>query len=175
MMIRLEQVDIPKQFIGQAPSSQDISSPLLSEAVELYLRLKGGGRGKTFFQAANRNAAYLIKVAGDKPINNYTFIEAGQFRDLLVAKGMTIVTVKRVFTTVRAIDNIAFCEYRMDTVNLFSLTFIPVSDEKEIHMPIPMKPLLKLQFVCREYDDEPRLSEVEGLAVLDIQVDVLIP
>ena len=174
-MIRLEQVDIPKQFIGQAPSSQDISSPLLSEAVELYLRLKGGGRGKTFFQAANRNAAYLIKVAGDKPINNYTFIEAGQFRDLLVAKGMTIVTVKRVFTTVRAIDNIAFCEYRMDTVNLFNLTFIPESDEKEIHIPILMKPSLKLQFVCHEYDNELRLSEVEGLAVLDIQVDVLIP
>ena len=63
----------------------------------------------------------------------------------------------------------------MDTVNLFSLTFIPESDEKEIHMPIPMKPLLKLQFVCHEYDDELRLSEVEGLAVLDIQVDVLIP
>tara|TARA_R100000935_G_scaffold57698_1_gene92240 strand:- start:19 stop:609 length:591 start_codon:yes stop_codon:yes gene_type:complete len=37
----------------------------LSESVEVYLRLKGAGKGKTFIRAAQRSCGYVIDVCGD--------------------------------------------------------------------------------------------------------------
>jgi len=48
----------------------------LSEAMQLYLRLKGRSKAKTFQQAAIRNVSVVIDVIGDKPISEYTTILA---------------------------------------------------------------------------------------------------
>ena len=42
----------------------------MSEATSFYLRLKGEGKDKVFIRAAQRNAASVIEVLGDKPIND---------------------------------------------------------------------------------------------------------
>ena len=60
-------------------------SPTLSEAMHLYLQLKGVGKAKTFHQAAMRNVGVVAHVDGDKPIGDYTTIDAGKVRDAMVA------------------------------------------------------------------------------------------
>ena len=60
----------------------------LSEAVAVYLRLKGRGRPVTFRRSAERSCGYVIDVCGDKPIGAYVKADANAFRDALVAKGV---------------------------------------------------------------------------------------
>ena len=62
----------------------------MSEATSLYLRLKGDGEDKVFIRAAQRNAASVIEVLGDRPINDYASSEAGKLRDVLLAPGSTL-------------------------------------------------------------------------------------
>ena len=40
----------------------------LSEALDLYLKLKGAIKDKVFIWTANRNVGYVIKVLGDRSI-----------------------------------------------------------------------------------------------------------
>ncbi|MDC3235289.1 hypothetical protein OBB02_04530 [Candidatus Puniceispirillum sp.] len=65
-----------------------------SEACELYLRLKGGGKDKVFIRTVNRNTQYVTKLLGDRPISSYSSNEAAQFRDWCIRQGMGIKTVK---------------------------------------------------------------------------------
>ena len=48
--------------------ADDDNSPLLSEALALYLRLKGVGKDKVFIRTGERNVGYVIEVLGDRPI-----------------------------------------------------------------------------------------------------------
>ena len=79
--------------------SDDLSddSCLLSEARELYLRLKAVGKDKVFVRTATRNTDYVIKLLGDRPVGSYSSSEAAQFRDWCLKQGMSVRTVKRVF------------------------------------------------------------------------------
>ena len=61
----------------------------LSEALDLYLRLRGGGKDKVFVRTANRNIGYVIKLLGDRSLSSYNSKEAGEFRDFLIDKGMS--------------------------------------------------------------------------------------
>ena len=40
----------------------DDNTPKISDALDLYLRLKGAGKDKVFFRTAKRNIRYMIKV-----------------------------------------------------------------------------------------------------------------
>ena len=64
---------------------KSLPSPTLSEAMHLYLQLKGVGKAKTFHQAAMRNVGVVVKVVGDKPIAEYSTIDAGKVRDASLA------------------------------------------------------------------------------------------
>ncbi|WP_373235733.1 hypothetical protein [Cohaesibacter celericrescens] len=52
------------------------SSVLLSEAVGIYLKLKGKGRPVAFHQAAERACGYVIDACGDKSLEAYTKADA---------------------------------------------------------------------------------------------------
>ena len=80
------------------------------EAVELYLSINGK-EGNTFKRTARRNAEYVAKAIGNKPIASFSSSEAAQFRDWCLDQGMTISTVKRVFGSVRAIVNLVMREH----------------------------------------------------------------
>jgi len=54
------------------PSATEAASVKLSEAVAIYLRLKGGNRPVTFSRAAERSCGYVIDVCGDKDLLSYT-------------------------------------------------------------------------------------------------------
>ena len=69
MGVRLQKLDIPKLSVIPDWTDRADDAPLLSEAVEFYLELKGHGRSKTFFKGAHRTKEYVIKVLGDRPIS----------------------------------------------------------------------------------------------------------
>ena len=58
--LRLQQMDIPAIHLVKADDVED-NSPLLLDAVEMYLNTKGK-TDKTFIRTATRNAAYVAKV-----------------------------------------------------------------------------------------------------------------
>ena len=59
---------------------KSLPSPTLSEAMHLYLHLKGVGKAKTFHQAAMGNVGVVVQVVGDKPIAEYSTIDASKVR-----------------------------------------------------------------------------------------------
>ena len=88
--------------------------------MDLYLKLKGDGKDKTFIRIANRNIEYIIKVLSYKSIRLYSSSDASKFREWLMEQGMYLSTVKRVFSSVTAIINLTIQEYGLDINNPFS-------------------------------------------------------
>ena len=82
--------------------------------------------------------------------------DGGQFRDFLFDRGMSSSSVKRVFSSVRAIVNLAIREQGIAVSNVFSGTYIPEDELKQKRPPIPMDALRQVQSNCRNLNDEPR-------------------
>lgn len=87
-MLRLAQNTnaVPAMMAMTAATAETVK---LSEAVGIYLRLKGQGRPVTFHRAAERSCGYVIDVCGDKDITAYTKADANAFRDDLIKRGLS--------------------------------------------------------------------------------------
>ena len=163
-----------------------VSAPTLSEATQQYLQLKGIGKSKTFHQAALRNAGTVIDICGDRVVTEYRTTDAGQVRDALIAKGLNVASVKRSFTTIKAIINLAIAEHGLDIRNPFSSIFMPEADSKK-RVSIPVDTIRKIQKACYDIDDDRRwlialisdtgmrLAEAAGLHIDDLRLDEEIP
>ena len=163
-----------------------LSAPLMSEATSFYLRLKGDGKDKVFVRAAQRNAASVIEVLGDRPINDYASSEAGKVRDALLDKGLAVTSIKRMFGSVKAIINLAMAEHGIEGRNPFASIYLP-DEAPEERQPISLDAIRRIQRECMTVDDENRwllalisdtgmrLSEAAGLASDDIAVDADMP
>ena len=64
-------------------------------------------------------------MLGDRLIASYSSSDAAKFRDWLIEKRMNKKTVKRVFSPVRAIVNIAITEKGIACINGFAKTYFP--------------------------------------------------
>jgi hypothetical protein len=126
--LRLQDMDIPAIQVVKSGDTHVNDTLRLSKACELYLRLKGVGKDKVFIRTAKRNTQYVTKLLGDRPIHSYSSNEAAQFRDWCIKKGMGIKTVKRVFSSIRAIVNIAIAEEGLECSNAFAKTYFPNDD-----------------------------------------------
>jgi integrase len=180
--IRLQKMDIPAINLFKPNENVDDSSPNINDALDLYLRLKGIDKGKTFKRTANRNVEYIIKVLGNKSIKSYTSIDASKFRDWLMEQGMSNSTVKRVFSSVKAIINLTINEYGLDITNPFSRVYLP-SIDGEIRESVALEDIKFIQSVSKKEDDElrwlllllsdsgMRLSEALGLSKDDINLN----
>ena len=185
--LRLQNMDIPAIQVVRASDEANDATLRLSEACELYLRLKSGGKDKVFTRTANRNTQYVTKLLGDRPISSYSSNEAAQFRDWCIGQGMGIKTVKRVFASVRAIINLAISEEGFDCSNAFAKTYFPDDGNAQSRQPISAEDIKRVQSLCRETDDEMRwlialisdtgmrLGEAAGLLKEDIKVNEPIP
>ena len=163
-----------------------ISAPTLSEATQQYLQLKGMGKAKTFHQAALRNAGTVIEICGDRVVTEYRTTDAGQVRDVLIDRGLNVLSVRRSFTTIKAIINLAIAEHGLDMRNPFSSIFMPEADSKK-RVSIPVDTIREIQQACYEIDDDRRwlialisdtgmrLAEAAGLHVDDLHLDEEIP
>ena len=184
--IRLQKMDIPAIHLVKANDNVDDSSPLISDALDLYLKLKGEGKDKTFIRTATRNIEYIIKVLGNKSIRLYSSSDASKFRDWLMEQGMSNSTLKRVFSSVKAIVNLSINEYGLDITNPFSKAYLP-SIENEIRESIPLEDIRVIQTESKKEDDElrwlllllsdsgMRLSEALGLSKDDINLNSNLP
>ena len=184
--IRLQKMDIPAIHLVKANDNIDDSSPLISDALDLYLKLKGEGKDKTFIRTANRNIEYIVKVLGNKPIRSYSSSDASKFRDWLIEQGISNSTLKRVFSSVKAIINLTINEYGLDITNPFSKAYLP-SIESDIRESIPLEDIKIIQSISKKEDDElrwlllllsdsgMRLSEALGLSKDDINLNCEIP
>ena len=94
---------------------------LLSDARDLYLCLKGVNKDRVFVRTAERNVEYVIRVLGDRSVTAYSYLpsDAAQFRDWLIEKGMGWNTVKRVFSSIRPIINLAIKRTRFRRTERF--------------------------------------------------------
>ena len=161
-------------------------APLMSEATAFYLRLKADGKDIVFTRAAQRNAACVIDILGDRPINEYASSEAGKLRDVLLKKGLAVTSIKRMFGSIKAIINLAIAEHGIEGRNPFSSIYMP-DEVQEERQPIPLDSLRGIQRDCIEIDDEMRwllalisdtgmrLAEATGLHKDDIILDAPIP
>ena len=77
--LRLQDMDIPAIHLVKANHVDD-SSPVMLDAVENYLRIKGTD-DRIFIRTAQRNGNYVAKLLGNRPITSYATSEAAQFRD----------------------------------------------------------------------------------------------
>ena len=185
--IRLKNMDVPSVDKVKSDNVINDDTPKISEALELYLKLKGLGKDKTFIRTANRNVKYVIKVLGNKSLKSYSSSDGAKFRDWLLANNMTINTVKRVFSSVRSIINITISELGLDCTNGFSRTYFPRDDSIVSRKPLPIDKIRLIQNLCKEKDDEMRwilalvsdtgmrLGEAVGLLKSDIKYDNIIP
>ena len=187
--VRITQMKIPAIHLVNDNDREIKSSnlPLLSEALGIYLKLKGIDKGKTFIRGAKRNIQYVIDFIGDLSIDNYQTKDASAFRDYLLDKGLLISTVKRIFSSIRSIVNLCIREGGYNCINAFSKTYMPDIGGSKIRKSINSNNLKTVQSYCRQVDDEPRwlisllsdsgmrLSEALGLAKEDIKLDEPIP
>ena len=186
--LRLQQIDIPAINLVRTPETSEVCDCLtLSEARDLYLRLKSAGKDQVFVRSAHRNVEYVIKVLGDHPLSAYSTVDAAKFRDWLIYQGMARDTIKRVFGSVRSIINLAIKEQGLGCQNAFSGTFMPEGLPVTKRQPIPVSDIHKIQQKCFEQDDElrwiiallsdtgMRLGEAMGLLKTDIVLEARIP
>ena len=185
--LRLQKLDIPAMNLIRMDINDTDSGFRLSDALDLYLKLKGIDKDKTFIRTANRNTEYVIQVLGNKSVTAYSSSEAAQFRDWLISKGMGKSTVKRVFSSIRSIINLAIKEHGLDGNNGFLGTFIPDGLRETTRKPIPVDVIRDIQKTCNEMDDDlrwliallsdtgMRLGEAVGLLKSDIILDTETP
>jgi len=146
----------------------------------VYLKLKGVGRSEYFVTTAHRNIDYVIKCLGCRPIDQYTSADAAKYRDWLVEKGLASSSVKRVFSSVKAIVNLAINELGVDSKNPFAGVYLASRDDAKKRKPLSNDSLKHLQNSCVEADDDlrwliamisdtgMRLAEAAGLHTNDI-------
>ncbi len=197
--LRVRDVDLPGKHLlrmanlGNATHStatiaaSEIASVSLSEAVAIYLSLKGHGRPVTFHRAAERSCGYVIDVCGDKDICLYTKADANAFRDSLINRGLAGSSMTRVFGTVRSIINFAASEIGIDLTNPFGKVYYDRNAGVEARTPLPFEEIQVIQAQCHELDDDlrwlvalvsdtgMRLAEAAGLLKEDIRLDDPVP
>ena len=74
-------MDIPALHLLKSSSSRNIQvqNDSLSDALELYLKLKGAGKNDTFIRGAKRDIQSVIDVLGDRSLGEYSSSDAAAF------------------------------------------------------------------------------------------------
>ncbi len=124
--------------VSKGMASSPSEAPLMSEAKEIYLGIKGKGRPKTFTQAADRSVGYMIKLLGDRPIDTYTRIEINQLRDALSEKGLATASIKRTFNVLRAIVNFTTREHGLPDISVLSGVYLGEPDDTKETKRLPI-------------------------------------
>ena len=151
---------IPVQALPVASTSEltieAIPSPMLTDAADQYLNLKGHDRSKTFAASVHRVVGKMVEVAGDKPIGNYVRSDVNRLRDALVSEGKAGSTVVRMLGTLKAIVGFISSEHGLEMNSAFTRTYVDGKIGVKDRKPFEINTLKKIQVRCREVDDEKR-------------------
>lgn len=188
LSLRLQNIEIPASQLVNSNGSVGASKLLtIIEARDLYFEVKGKGRPKLFFDTASRNIKYLTECLGVKPIDMYTSKDAAKLREWLLEKGLSISSLQRIFSGIKAVINFTILEYGLACDNAFSRVYIPPNTTAQKRRAISKSSLLKIQAECLKIDDDirwlvalisdtgMRLSEALGMMILDINLHADIP
>ena len=149
--------EVPGKHLLEEPAEKNVGQGLsLSDAVVLYLRLKGQNKPPAFEATLKRGCGYLIDSCGMKNLQGYTRSDATKFRDYLFAKGLNGASVARIFGTVRAVINLALSEFGLAIVNPFSNVYFDHSVGIKKRLPVKPEDITKVQAECYKADDEKR-------------------
>ena len=187
LSIRLTQFNIPAQHLIKTDKSFSSDAPLLSVALEGYFKMKGNGKDEVFFRTGARNINAVINLLGDRPIDEYATSDASLLRDHLIEKGLTINTIKRMYSTIRSVINLTITEEGIGCSNAFAKTYMPEFNDSKERQPITNEDIKTIQNECKKIDDEKRwlialisdtgmrLSEAAGLLKDDLKVNESLP
>ena len=100
--------------------------------------MKGSGKAKTFHQAAIRNAGVVIDQLGNRALCDYSNVDTGKILDALIDKGLSVISVRRIFTTVKAVINLAIAEHGLEIRNAFAAIYMPEAESKK-RVSIPQR------------------------------------
>ena len=144
--LRLKGYSFPEIKNGlDIPSTTGISNcPSILEAQDKYLTVKGESRSPLFFSHTKRAVNYLIENVGSKKIDEYSGLDAANFRDSLKNRGLNSSSIKRNISCIKAIINFNINEYGLVCNNGFSNVFIQ-DDEKIKRHAIKVDSISKLQ------------------------------
>jgi hypothetical protein len=166
--LRIQDVELPGKHLLRMAQTQDLSQSgrvfakpeaatvKLSEAVSIYLKLKGQGRPATFQRAAKRSCSYVIDVCGDKDITAYTKADANAFRDDLIERGLAGSSITRVVGTVRSVFNFSTSEIGIDLPNPFGKIYYDRNAGVAGRQPLDLEEIRSIQTECRKIDDDLR-------------------
>jgi len=102
--VRLHRVDIPAaHLLINAGSNKPSDLATIEDALDIYFKLKGSSRDKTFDSAGRRNIGYVVECLGCRALDNYSTAGASSFRDWLIGKGLAGSSIKRMFGSIKAI------------------------------------------------------------------------
>lgn len=170
-----------------ATAATESASVKLSEAVAIYLKLKGVNRPVTFTRAAERSCGYVIDICGDKDLLSYTKADATRFRDALIEKGLAGSSITRVFGTVRSVINFAASEIGVTLTNPFTGIYYDRQSGVKDRAALPLPVIRDVQRNCVDADDDLRwlvalvsdtglrMAEAAGLHRDDIVLDAETP
>ena len=159
LQMRVANMNVPAsdKLNKQQPTKSSISyAPTLSEALDKYCTLKGNNKNELFFVVSKRNVGYVIECLGNRPLNAYSSSDAAKFRDWLLDRKLATSSIKRIFSTIRAVFNLSIQELGLDCNNAFANTFLP-SDERPKRAVISCEDIKRIQKVCLSVADERRL------------------
>ena len=103
--LRLKDIEVPAAHLLRSQATVNLNSNLicLSEALEIYLRVKGRDKGKLFFSHTKRAIGYLMSYLGDRSLDQYTGADAAELRDQLQVKGLGTSSIQRNFGCINAV------------------------------------------------------------------------
>ncbi|RPG46285.1 MAG: integrase [Gammaproteobacteria bacterium TMED134] len=185
LSLRLKEMQIPAAHLLHSVPSQNLDStlPSIEDAMELYLRVKGENKQKTFFTHTKRSVDYLIQCLGCHSLDQYSSADASKFRDWLRKKGLSTASIQRNFTSIKALVNFTILELGLDCRNAFAGVYLSPDDRHPKRQPLSADQIRRIQTACYELDDEPRwlvalisdtgmrLAEAVGLMTKDIVLD----
>jgi len=187
LKLRIKDLDVPASHLLNESLSVTAGMPTVEDALNLYLDLKGVGRGELFFRAARRNVRYLVTALGLKTLDKYTTTDASRFREwLLKEQKISTSSVARVFASIKAMTNFTINELGLEIRNPFAGVYIPPSDAQKRHA-ISIEDIRRIQDECYKQDDELRhivalisdtglrLAEAVGLHQDDLVLDADVP
>ena len=153
--LRLANIDIPAfHLLRSEPQKLSQSYCMtLSDALELYPRLKGVNKDKTFHRGAERNIQSVVDVLSNRPLDEYSSSDAAAYRDYLLKRGLTTNSVKRNFATIRSVINLAIQKHGLECRNAFSKVYLPDLDDAKKRKPIPIENIKEIQRECMSIDD----------------------
>jgi integrase len=187
--LRLNENDVPlAHFLANSCKSVNNNDlPTLYEALDLYLRIKGEGKGNNFEIQTTRSIDYFVKATKKKSLADISTKDATKYRDWLIKKGLKMSSLHRYYSGVRAVINFIISESGLEIRNPLIGVYLPPKTDSEKRMSVKGEHLAKLQTLCIQTDDEirhllalisdsgMRLGEAVGLLKTDLILDHSIP